>query len=62
VFNPPKDTSLQIGKATDGRVFDRATLLSNGKAVKLTATNEGYVLALPKAERWSDVDTVVCLK
>jgi hypothetical protein len=61
VFNPPKDTSLQIGKATDGRVFDRATLLSNGKAVKLTATNEGYVLTLPKAERWRDVDTVVCL-
>jgi hypothetical protein len=61
VFDPPKDTSLQIGKASDGRVFARATLLSNGKAVKLRATDEGYVLTLPKAERWSDVDTVVCL-
>ena len=61
VFDSPQDSSLQIGKATDGRVFDRATLLSNGKAVKLTATDEGYILTLPKAERWSDVDTVVCL-
>jgi hypothetical protein len=61
VFNPPTDTSLQIGKATDGRVFNQATLLNNGKALKLTATDEGYVLTLPKAERWSDVDTVVCL-
>jgi alpha-L-fucosidase len=61
VFNSPKDTSLQIGKATDGRVFDRATLLSNGKAVKLTATDDGYVLTLPKVQRWSEVDTVVCL-
>ena len=61
VFNSPKDTSLQIGKASDGRVFGGATLLSNGKAVKLTATDEGYVLTLPKAERWSDLDTVVCL-
>jgi alpha-L-fucosidase len=61
VFNSPKDTSLQIGKATDGRVFDRATLLTSGKAVKLTATDEGYVLTLPKTERWSDLDTVVCL-
>jgi len=61
VFDSPKDSSLQIGKATDGRVFAQATLLSNGKAVKLRATDEGYVLTLPKAERWSDVDTVVCL-
>jgi alpha-L-fucosidase len=61
VFNSPKDTELQVGKASDGRVFARATLLSDGKAVKLTATPEGYVLTLPKAERWSDVDTVVCL-
>jgi len=61
VFDPPQDASLQIGKASDGRVFHRATLLSNSKAVKLTATNEGYVLTLPKSERWSDLDTVVCL-
>jgi len=61
VFNSPKDASLQIGKATDGRVFDRATLLSNGKAVGLTASDDGYVLTLPQAEKWSDVDTVLCL-
>jgi len=61
VFNSPKDSSLQIDKAGDGRGFDGATLLSNGKAAKLTATDEGYVLTLPKAERWSDIDTVVCL-
>jgi hypothetical protein len=61
VLNSPKDTSLQIGKATDGRVFDRATLLSNGKAVGLTASDDGYVLTLPQAEKWSDVDTVLCL-
>ena len=61
VFDPPQDTSLQIGKASDGRLFARATLLSNGKAVKLTATDKGYGLTLPKSERWSDVDTVVCL-
>jgi hypothetical protein len=61
VFNSPKDASLQISKATDGRVFNRATLLSNGKAVGLTATDQGHVLTLPKAEKWSDVDTVLCL-
>jgi alpha-L-fucosidase len=61
VFNSPKDASLQISKATDGRVFNRATLLSNGKAVGLTATDQGYVLTLPKAEKWSAVDTVLCL-
>lgn len=61
VFNAPKDTSLQIGKAADGRGFDRATLLSNGRAVRLTATDQGYVLTLPTAEKWDDVDTVLCL-
>jgi hypothetical protein len=61
VLDSPKDASLRIGKAADGRVFDRATLLSNGKAVGLTATDHGYVLTLPKAERWGDVDTVLCL-
>jgi hypothetical protein len=61
VFNSPKDASLRIGKAVDGRVFDRATLLSNGKAVGLTATDQGYVLTLPKGEKWGDVDTVLCL-
>lgn len=61
VFNAPKDTALQIGNASDGRRFDRATLLRTGKAVRLAATAEGYVLTLPKAERWSDLDTVVCL-
>lgn len=61
VFNSPKGASLRIGKAADGRVFDRATLLSNGKAAELTATDRGYVLILPKAERWSDIDTVLCL-
>jgi hypothetical protein len=61
VFNSPKGASLQIGKAADGRVFDRATLLSNGKAVGLTATDDGYVLTLPQAEKWSGVDTVLCL-
>jgi alpha-L-fucosidase len=61
VFNAPKDRSLQIGKATDGRVFDRATLLNNGKAVKLATTAEGYLLTLPNGVRWNDVDTVVCL-
>jgi alpha-L-fucosidase len=61
VLDPPKETSLQIGKPTDGRVLHQATLLSNGKAVKLTPTAAGYILTLPKAEQWSDVDTVVCL-
>jgi hypothetical protein len=61
VFNSPKDASLQIGKAADGRVFDRATLLSDGKAVGLTATAHGYVLTLPQGEKWSGVDTVLCL-
>ena len=42
-------------------MFNRATLLSNGKAVGLRATDYGYVLTLPKAEKWSDVDTVLCL-
>jgi hypothetical protein len=60
VLSPPQDASLRIGKAADGRVFDRATLY-NGKAVELTATEGGYVLTLPKPERWSDLDTVLCL-
>ena len=61
MFNSPKDASLRIGNAVDGRVFDRATLLSNGKAAGLTATDQGYVLTLPKGEKWGDVDTVLCL-
>jgi hypothetical protein len=60
-LNSPQEASLQISKAADGRVFDRATLLSNGKAMGLTATDQGYVLTLPKGEKWSDVDTVLCL-
>jgi len=61
VLNSPKEASLQISKAADGRVFGRATLLRNGKAMGLTATDQGYVLMLPKSEKWSDVDTVLCL-
>jgi len=61
VLNPPQAASLQIGKAADGRVFDRATLLRNGKAIGLAATDQGYVLTLPKGEKWSEVDTVLRL-
>lgn len=61
VFKSPKDSSLQISKAADGRVFDRATLLSDGKVVLFAATDRGYVLTLSKGEMWSNVDTVVCL-
>jgi len=61
VLNPPKELSLQISKTTDGRVFYQATLLSNGKALEFAATEHGYVLTLPQSEKWSDVDTVLCL-
>jgi len=61
VFNPPKDASLKINRGADGRVFEGATLLTNGAPVALTATCDGYLLTLPKGEKWRDVDTVLRL-
>jgi len=61
VFMPPKDASLPIDKAADGRAFDRATLLGNAEAMGFAATDHGYLLTLGKGQRWSDVDTVICL-
>lgn len=61
IFTPPNEPLLEIGKPADGRVFDGATLLSNGKAMGFTTTEDGYVLRLPAGEHWDDVDTVICL-
>jgi hypothetical protein len=61
VFNPPRETSLKISKAADGRGFERATLLGDGKMMGLASTDRGYVLTPPKGEKWSEVDTVICL-
>jgi hypothetical protein len=58
---PPTGPTLNIGRPADGVIFNSAALL-NGKAVGLSARDNGYKMTLPTSTKWNAVDTIIALE
>jgi hypothetical protein len=62
VLKAPDGKTLKIGKASDGSVFTRASLLVSGKPLGFKTDESGYQITLPEDTAWDKLDTVIRLQ
>ncbi len=61
VMNAPTIPVLMLPPPADGKRFESASLLRDGRALKLQQNRQGLTLTLPDEVRWDPVDTVIKL-
>jgi hypothetical protein len=62
VLKPPAARTLAIGKAANGTLFTKASLLTSGKKLEFRSGANGFEIVLPDDAEWDKLDTVIQLK
>lgn len=61
ILNPPAGQTVRIGMPANGIRFGKASLLTDGRPVKLDFDKAGYLVTLPDGAAWDRLDTVIRL-